>query len=61
MELKMKEVVIVSAARTAVGSFGGSLSKLSAAEIGAVAAKEAIKMVFGMRSMIIIWELLQKT
>jgi len=43
MELKMKEVVIVSAARTAVGSFGGSLSKLSAAEIGAVAAKEAIK------------------
>jgi acetyl-CoA C-acetyltransferase len=43
MELKMKEVVIVSAVRTAVGSFGGSLSKLSAAEIGAVAAKEAIK------------------
>jgi len=43
MELKMKEVVIVGAARTAVGSFGGSLSKLSAAEIGAVAAKEAIK------------------
>jgi len=43
MELKMKEVVIVSAARTAVGSFGGSLSKLSAAEIGAAAAKEAIK------------------
>ncbi len=39
----MKEVVIVGAARTAVGSFGGSLSKLSAAEIGAVAAKEAIK------------------
>jgi len=43
MELKMKEVVIVSAARTAVGSFGGSLSKVSAAEIGAVTAKEAIK------------------
>lgn len=39
----MKEVVIVSAARTAIGSFGGSLSKLSAVEIGAVAAKEAIK------------------
>ncbi len=39
----MKEVVIVSAVRTAVGSFGGSLSKLSAVEIGAVAAKEAIK------------------
>ncbi|MFR1707470.1 MAG: acetyl-CoA C-acetyltransferase [Clostridium sp.] len=39
----MKEVVIVSAARTAIGSFGGSLSKLSAVEIGTVAAKEAIK------------------
>ncbi len=39
----MKEVVIVSAVRTAIGSFGGSLTKFSAAEIGAVAAKEAIK------------------
>ena len=39
----MREVVIVSAARTPIGSFGGSLSKLSAVEIGAVAAKEAIK------------------
>lgn len=39
----MREVVIVSAARTALGSFGGSLSKLSAVEIGAIAAKEAIK------------------
>ncbi len=39
----MKEVVIVSAARTALGSFGGSLAKLSAVEIGVIAAKEAIK------------------
>jgi acetyl-CoA C-acetyltransferase len=39
----MKDVVIVSAARTAIGSFGGGLSKLSAVEIGVVAAKEAIK------------------
>lgn len=39
----MREVVIVSAARTALGSFGGSLTKLSAVEIGAIAAKEAIK------------------
>lgn len=39
----MREVVIVSAARTALGSFGGSLAKLSAVEIGAIAAKEAIK------------------
>jgi acetyl-CoA C-acetyltransferase len=40
---KMKEVVIVSAARTAIGTFGGGLSSLSAVEIGVVAAKEAIK------------------
>ncbi len=39
----MKEVVIVSAARTAIGSFGGGLSALSAVEIGVAAAKEAIK------------------
>ncbi|EQB85988.1 acetyl-CoA C-acetyltransferase [Clostridium punense] len=39
----MREVVIVSAARTALGSFGGGLSKLSAVELGAIAAKEAIK------------------
>ena len=39
----MRDVVIVSAARTAIGTFGGSLSKLSAVELGAIAAKEAIK------------------
>lgn len=39
----MREVVIVGAARTAIGSFGGTLSKLSAVEIGTIAAKEAIK------------------
>lgn len=39
----MKEVVIVSAVRTAIGNFGGSLSKLSATELGTIAAKEAIK------------------
>jgi len=39
----IREVVIVSAARTPIGSFGGSLSKLSAVEIGVIAAKEAIK------------------
>lgn len=38
-----KEVVIVSAARTPIGSFNGSLSPLSAVEIGVVAAKEAIR------------------
>lgn len=39
----MREVVIVGAARTPVGSFGGSLSKLSAIDLGVIAAKEAIK------------------
>jgi len=39
----MKEVVIVSAVRTAVGNFGGSLAGLSATELGIIAAKEAIK------------------
>lgn len=39
----MREVVIASAARTPVGSFGGALSKVSAVDLGVVAAKEAIK------------------
>jgi len=39
----MREVVIVSAARTAVGNFGGGLTPMSARQLGAVAAKEAIK------------------
>ncbi len=38
-----KEVVIVSAARTPIGSFNGSLSGMSAVEIGVIAAKEAIR------------------
>ena len=39
----MKEVVIVSACRTAIGSFGGSLKDVKAADLGAVVIKEAIK------------------
>jgi acetyl-CoA C-acetyltransferase len=39
----MKQVVIVSAVRTAIGNFGGSLSKKTATELGTIAAKEAIK------------------
>ncbi len=39
----MREVVIVSAARTPIGSFGGALKDLSAVELGSIAAKEAIK------------------
>ena len=39
----MREAVIVSAVRTAVGSFGGSLKDVSAAELGAIVIKEAVK------------------
>lgn len=39
----MREVVIVSAVRTPIGSFGGTLKDLAAVTLGAVAAKEAIK------------------
>jgi acetyl-CoA C-acetyltransferase len=38
----MKEVVIVSAARTPIGNFNGALSGLSAVDLGVIAAKEAI-------------------
>ncbi|MBL4932682.1 acetyl-CoA C-acetyltransferase [Clostridium paridis] len=38
----MKEVVIVSAVRTALGSFGGSLKDVSAADLGATVVKEAL-------------------
>ena len=39
----MREVVIVSAVRTPMGSFGGCLSSISASELGAAAIKGAIK------------------
>ncbi|MFI5308967.1 MAG: acetyl-CoA C-acetyltransferase [Polyangiales bacterium] len=39
----MSEIVIASAARTAVGSFNGALSSLPAHELGATAIAEAIK------------------
>lgn len=39
----MREVVIVSAARTPIGSFGGALKDLTAVDLGAIAVKEAIK------------------
>jgi acetyl-CoA C-acetyltransferase len=38
----MQDIVIVSAARTAVGKFGGSLAKTSATELGALAIKEVV-------------------
>ena len=39
----MKEVVIVSAVRTPMGSFGGSLSNVSATQLGAIAIKGALQ------------------
>jgi acetyl-CoA C-acetyltransferase len=38
----MEDIVIVSAARTAVGKFGGSLAGISATELGAIVIKEVI-------------------
>lgn len=38
----MPNVVIVSAVRTPIGGFGGSLKSLSATQLGAVAIKEAV-------------------
>lgn len=39
----MKEVYIVSAVRTPIGSFGGALASLSAVELGASAVKAALQ------------------
>lgn len=39
----MKEAVIVSAVRTPLGSFSGSLGKIGATNLGAIVIKEAIK------------------
>ena len=39
----MREVVIVSAARTPIGKFGGSLKSIPTRQLGAIAIKEAIK------------------
>ena len=39
----MRDVVIVSAARTPIGSFGGALKSVPTRTLGAIAVKEAIK------------------
>ena len=39
----MREVVVVSACRTAIGAFGGSLKDLNAASLASVPMKEAVK------------------
>lgn len=42
-EIMAREVVIVSAVRTPIGSFGGSLSTVPATELGATAIKAALE------------------
>ena len=37
----MEDIVIVSAARTAVGKFGGALAKTPATELGSIVIKAA--------------------
>jgi acetyl-CoA C-acetyltransferase len=39
---QINDVVILSAARTAIGGFGGSLKNLNSAQLGTIAAREAI-------------------
>lgn len=41
--MNLKECVIVSAVRTPVGNFGGSLKDISAIELGAMVVKEAVR------------------
>jgi len=38
----VEDIVIVSAARTAVGKFGGSLAKVAATELGSIVIREAL-------------------
>ncbi len=42
MQQQIREVVIVSAVRTPIGSFGGALASLSAPQLGAIAIKGAL-------------------
>ena len=39
----MRDVVIVSACRTAIGDFAGSLSSISATDLGAIVIREAVR------------------
>ncbi|MGI4870959.1 MAG: acetyl-CoA C-acyltransferase [Janthinobacterium lividum] len=41
--MQVKEVVIVAAVRTPIGSFGGALASLSATELGAIALRGALE------------------
>src|SRR2546427_11030027 len=39
----MKDILMVGAARTAIGKFGGSLAKLPAAELGALVSRKLLE------------------
>ena len=43
MKLNKKKIVITSAVRTAIGTFGGSLKKMQGQDLGSIVVKEAIK------------------
>ena len=43
MSNKSKEVVIVEAMRTPIGSYGGSLKQLKADQLGSIVIKEVLK------------------
>jgi acetyl-CoA C-acetyltransferase len=43
----MNDVVIASAARTAMGKFGGAQARISAPELGAIAIRSALERVGG--------------
>src|SRR4030042_1074101 len=44
-ESRMREVVIVSGARTAIGTFGASLKEVSAVKLGAIVIRDVLKRV----------------
>ena len=43
MNLDKKNIVITSAARTAIGAFNGSLKNMQGHDLGSIVVKEAIK------------------
>ena len=43
--MKSNDVVVVSGARTAIGSFGGSLKDVPAVQLGSLVIKETLKRV----------------
>src|ERR1700688_5057640 len=43
MEARLPDVYILSAARTPIGKFGGSLASMTAADLGVIAAQAAIE------------------